>query len=79
MKKIAIFTILLIIILGCSKNEEEILTVSSYSYINETSPYDTSIRVSVEEINGILKIRITKIRKSPMNGIYMHLNQKILT
>ena len=74
MKKIAIFTILLIIILGCSKNEEEILTVSSYSYINETSPYDTSIRVSVEE-----KFVFTKIRKSPMNGIYMHLNQKMLT
>ena len=63
MKKIAIFTILLIIILGCSKNEEEILTVSSYSYINETSPYDTSIRVSVEEINGILKIRIYQNQK----------------
>ena len=63
MKKITIFTMLLIIILGCSKNEEEILTVSSYSYINETSPYDTSIRVSVEEINGILKIRIYQNQK----------------
>ena len=36
---------------------------SSYSYINETSPYDTSIRVSVEEINGILKIRIYQNQK----------------
>lgn len=60
MNKNILFTILLITLLGCSKNEEEnkmVTSLESYIINNATSPYDASTHIAVVGVNGILKIQ----------------------